>query len=404
MNPSSLNRSPRVAIACGGSGGHLFPGIAVGEVLVQKGCRVILYVSSKEIDQQGLKDAGGMDVEILPAIGLTRRSIGRFASRSFESFRLSIQSLRKWDPDVILGMGGFTCAPPVLAGKILGKTTLIHEANSIPGKAVRFLAPWVDEVMVGFANASGRIASNALSRTGMPVRSQFSPASQDSCRAVLGLRPSDPLVLVMGGSQGAHSINALFLGILPELYRNNPALQCLHLTGFEDFERVRAVYRKMDLHAVVRPFLTEMEYALGAADFAISRSGASSMAEIAAMKLPSILIPYPHAAQNHQYHNARVFAEKGAACLFDSGCQGPSDLSNLISRFLENPSTLERMRNCLMNEDDIPASENVAGIVMSHLRRFGSQRRGDPGHGMRREFSRSKFFTDGVYTKLSTVS
>src|SRR5688572_2075967 len=264
-----------VAIACGGTGGHLFPGIAVGEELMERDCEILLLVSKKEIDQQAVKSAYRMRVAALPAVGLQAGQPGKFLRGFAKSFVAVRRLFRERRPLAVLGMGGFACASPILAGKMVRAATFLHESNSIPGKANRWLAPWVDRVFVGFAQAGARLENRNMLVTGTPVRPQFQPTAPESARLALGLDPKRPVLLIMGGSQGASAINKLFFDALPALQLAAPELQFLHLTGPNDEENARAQYAAQKVKAVVHTFLTEMELALAAATIALSRAGAS---------------------------------------------------------------------------------------------------------------------------------
>ena len=348
----------RIAIACGGTGGHLFPGLAVGDALVARGCEVTLLVSSKEVDQTAVKSAYGMEVESLPVIGLSR-NLPRFAA----SFWASLGQCRKLfgenRPDAVLAMGGFTSAPPVIAGKLIGARIFLHEANAIPGRAVKLLAPLADEVFVQFPAAMPRVLSIDIRATGLPVRAAMEPIEKADARTALGLADDQPVLLVMGGSQGARSINQALIESLPRLAKALPDLQFIHLTGTGSVELVRQAYDALGLSAVVRPFLTEMEYALGAADLALSRSGASSLAEFSAMELPAILIPYPTAVDDHQRLNARSFVDIGAARCFHQKQLTPNLLVSQLSQLFGSPARLEAMAGAMKQWKSAQATGEV---------------------------------------------
>jgi UDP-N-acetylglucosamine--N-acetylmuramyl-(pentapeptide) pyrophosphoryl-undecaprenol N-acetylglucosamine transferase len=361
-------KNPYIAIACGGTGGHLFPGLAVAEELLRRDCDVAILISPKEVDQQAVKAVIGMEVVTLPAVGLTRGGLPGFAAGFYKSRRAAGTLFRKKIPDAVLAMGGFTSAPPVLAGKKLGAKTFLHESNTIPGRANRWLAHVVDEAFVYFHEASGRMNIARASVTGMPVRSQFlDPIDSAAARMALGLEPEKPVLLVMGGSQGASGINSLALGALPILSARLPDLQILHLTGASDFQKIQAAYAAQNRKAVVRPFLTEMEFALGAASVCISRSGASSLAEIAAMKLPSILIPYPTATDDHQFYNALAFVESGAAKMFQQSSADPNELARTICELIENKNQRDEMQIALANWHSPDAAEKIANRILESI-------------------------------------
>lgn len=356
-----------VAIACGGTGGHLFPGIAIAEVLQQWGCETALLVSQKEVDQEAVKSANVMRVESLPAVALQNGEWGRFLRGSLQSYRICRKLFRKLRPKAVLAMGGFTSAPPVLAGKASGAATFLHESNAIPGRANRWLSPWVNEIFVGFPTAARRLYNQSIRHLGTPVRAQFVPADPGPCRMALGLDPAKPVLLVMGGSQGASGINALVKGAIPFLAAKAPDLQFIHLTGPDECAGVQAAYKASQRRATVRPFLTEMELGLGAATVAINRAGASSLAELAAMRVPSILVPYPHATDNHQLHNARIVAGMGAAVLFEQTGSTPANMAEEVLKLLRDSSAQSAMRQALAKCHFPNAANEIASQIYRHI-------------------------------------
>lgn len=159
------NKTPLVAIACGGTGGHLFPGLAVASELKRHGCEVALLISPKEVDQQAVKNVTGMEIHTLPAVGLQNRNYFSFAASFVKSLMAARRVFRQQRPQAVLAMGGFTSAPPIFAGKALGARTFLHESNTIPGKANRFLSRWVDEAFVGFPEAGARLKARKVTPT-----------------------------------------------------------------------------------------------------------------------------------------------------------------------------------------------------------------------------------------------
>lgn len=393
----------RIAIACGGTGGHLYPGVAVAEALVQRGCTVTLLVSTKAVDQQALGAAEarhssllsqpGCDVISLPAVAWQRRRAADphsddaearpggwwpFVRGFWNAWRTAKQSFKARPPAAVLAMGGFTSAPAILAARAVNAATFVHEANTVPGRANRWLAPWVDEAFVAFGSAAPRLRNQVVRLTGMPVRSQFhlvdraAPTGAEDwptaagCRASLGLDPRLPLLLVTGGSQGARALNQAMLRIVDRLAPLAKRLQILHLTGPHDGDALRDAYRAHGLRARVVPFLTEMEFALGAATVAIGRAGASSLAELAAMRVPAILVPYPHAADDHQRHNARAFVGTGAARLWEQGDDFAS-LAALVIELLEDAGERIRMQQALAGWHTPAAAEQIALAILRRV-------------------------------------
>jgi UDP-N-acetylglucosamine--N-acetylmuramyl-(pentapeptide) pyrophosphoryl-undecaprenol N-acetylglucosamine transferase len=359
--------TPRVAIACGGTGGHLFPGLAVAEQLRQRGCAVTLLISPKEVDQQAVQTATGVQVATLPAVGLNRGGLLAFA-RGFARSYFAARKLFAVDPpEAVLAMGGFTSAPPVLAGKAFRAPTFLHESNTIPGRANRWLSWVISQAFVGFPGATTRLHTRRVKVTGTPVRPQFHPGDVAACRQALGLDPDKPVLLVTGGSQGASGLNELVIQTLPMLAVLAPGLQLFHLTGPNDVEKVEQVCATHRIKAVVRPFFGEMHLALGAATAVISRAGASSLAELAAMRLPAILVPFPAATDNHQFYNAQAFEKTGAARLLEQKNALPEFLAPWVVELVENPAVRGAMQKALAQWHAPQAAEQIAESIMQAI-------------------------------------
>lgn len=364
---SNQPKNPFIAIACGGTGGHLFPGLAVAGQLKQRGCDVALLISPKEVDQQAVKSANGMEVYTLPAVGLQNRNYFAFAGSFVKSLLSARRIFRQRQPQAVLAMGGFTSAPPVFAARWFtsrkGRAkTFLHESNTIPGKANRMLARFVDEAFVGFPETAARLKARKVTATGTPVRPQFQVRNPAECRAALGLKPDCPTILVVGGSQGASGLNAMVLSALPLLAQKN--WQWVHLTGANDFEKVKAAYAAQGISAIVKPFLAEMDLALSAATAAVSRAGASSLAEIAALRLPALLVPFPAAADNHQYFNARLYAISGAARLLEQKDSTPEKVAAILVELVEDDLARARMDSALELWHAPNSAEQIAANIL----------------------------------------
>jgi UDP-N-acetylglucosamine--N-acetylmuramyl-(pentapeptide) pyrophosphoryl-undecaprenol N-acetylglucosamine transferase len=360
-------KMPCVAIACGGTGGHLFPGLAVAEQLKKHGCAVALLISPKLVDQQAVKSAQGVEIFTLPAVGLQNGNYFSFAGSFVKSLFAARRIFNRRRPDAVLAMGGFTSAPPVFVAKDTGIKTFLHESNTIPGRANRILSRFVNGAFIGFPEAAARLKTRKVTMTGTPVRPQFQPRDAADCRTALGLEPSRPTILVVGGSQGASGLNEMILSALPLLAGRD--WQWLHLAGANTFEKVKAAYAARGIKAVVKPFLAEMELALGAATVAVSRAGASSLAEIAAMRLPALLVPYPAAADNHQFFNARAFEKTGAALLLEQKNSTPEKVAAILLELVENETTRSKMQAALAQWHAPKAAEQIADVILAAIAR-----------------------------------
>src|SRR3954469_25328580 len=222
-------------IACGGTGGHLFPGIAVAETLRARGHEVLLFISEKDVDTLALKEHPELRYEKLPTVGLPSPfspAIFGFLHRFTQSLSVCRSVYRKFNPQVVLGMGGFTSTAPVLAGRMRGIATFIHESNAIPGKANRVTAKMVRAVLLGFKECAPFFPRVHTEVTGTPIRTELQRLDQKEARTKLGLREDLLTLLVMGGSQGASGINQAMIKSIPLLRESG--LQVIHLTGGRD--------------------------------------------------------------------------------------------------------------------------------------------------------------------------
>ena len=348
-------------IACGGTGGHLFPGIAVAEVLRERGHQVLLFVSEKEIDSLALSTHSQFRFEKLPTVGfpsLYSPAIFGFMRRFAESLSLCRSIYQRFKPQVVLGMGGFTSTAPILAGRLRGISTLVHESNAIPGKANRIAGKMVGAVLLGFKDAAQFFPKVRTEITGTPIRTELKRLDRQVVRQKLGLDPNVPTMLVMGGSQGASGINQAIIKSLPLI--RTAALQVIHLSGTRDERLVADNYRREQIRAVVAAFHHHMEEVYSAADFAVARSGAASLAELAFFALPSILIPFPYAADDHQTRNAEIFSRAGAAIVLKESDLTPESLSQEIREMSDHPEQVRRMSEACANLAPRDAAKRVA--------------------------------------------
>jgi UDP-N-acetylglucosamine--N-acetylmuramyl-(pentapeptide) pyrophosphoryl-undecaprenol N-acetylglucosamine transferase len=336
----------KIAIACGGTGGHLFPGLAVAEELRLRGHDTLLLVSPKQIDAIALKGAGEQQSHALPGIGwpgMMSPRIFKFGMNLLSSWNECGQVYREFQPTAVVGMGGFTSAIPLLLGRRLHLPTLIHESNAYPGRVTRMIAPWVNKTLLGFEGCAHYLHKAHCVVTGTPVRRGLARMDRAVAAEKFGLNPALPIVLVMGGSQGAHGINELVLKTLPMWHNRRDDVQFIHLTGQADANIAEINYRRQRLIAVVQAFSTEMEHFYSLADVVISRSGAASLTELSHYGLPSILVPYPAAADDHQTYNARIFERAGAGRIMVESKTTPEELYEVIVGLLGDEALRRQM-------------------------------------------------------------
>ena len=354
-------------IAAGGTGGHLFPGLAVGEVLIARGHRVMLIISEKEIDSLATQGRSDFRIERVPGVGLQSKSpvaVVKFILK-FRAGLAHVKALyRDFEPQAVIGMGGFTSTAPLLAGRARKIPTFVHESNAIPGKSNKLNGRIVTRVLLGFQECAQFFPAGKCTVTGTPIRTSLATRlDKTEALAAFGLQPGKQTLLVMGGSQGAHGINQSLSNALPQLAAH--ALQVIHLTGKQDEEMMRESYAKAGITAFVAAFHHRMEAAYSAADFAISRSGAASLTELSHFALPSILIPYPFAAEDHQTFNANIFDRAGAATLLKERETSGETLAKKLLWYLEEPQRLSDMSArsaCLAPQQ---AAERVADTILN---------------------------------------
>jgi UDP-N-acetylglucosamine--N-acetylmuramyl-(pentapeptide) pyrophosphoryl-undecaprenol N-acetylglucosamine transferase len=335
----------KVAIACGGTGGHLFPGLAVAEVLKERGHEILLLISEKQIDTVAVGSRKEFRIEKIPAVGLTKLvSIQSFSfvAKFINGLVACLRIYGSFKPDAVLGMGGFTSTGPILAGRITGLPTFIHESNAIPGKANRLNAFLSKKVLLGFEECARYFPNRVVEVTGTPIRDSLrSPVDRNQALKNLRLQSGLRTVLVMGGSQGAHGINEAVVTVLPRFAEKK--VQFVHLTGKDDQNHVYECYQREGIPAFVSAFYDRMEEAYTVADLAVARSGAASLTELLYFNLPTILIPYPFAAENHQFFNAEIFARQGVAEVLEESRVNGDTLSSLIDHFLNNGAIARRV-------------------------------------------------------------
>jgi UDP-N-acetylglucosamine--N-acetylmuramyl-(pentapeptide) pyrophosphoryl-undecaprenol N-acetylglucosamine transferase len=327
-----------VVIACGGTGGHLFPGIAVAEALLSRGHETLLLISEKQIDATAVQDRKEFHVEKIPAIGLPRllsTQVFPFAVKFLRGLNACRRIYRSFRPRAVLGMGGFTSTAPILAGRMSGLPAFIHESNAIPGKANLLNARLSNKVLIGFAECGRYFPNSALEVTGTPIRSSLrAPVDRKNALQSLSLDPSLKTVMVMGGSQGAHGINEAVATSLPRF--DGRRIQFIHLTGKDDEHSVSQCYKQANIPAFVRAFYHRMEEIYSVADVAVARSGAATLTELSYFDLPAILIPYPFASENHQLLNAEIFAKNSVAEVLEESRVNGDTLGSLIDQLLKD--------------------------------------------------------------------
>ena len=362
----------RVIIAGGGTGGHLFPAIALAQELRSRfPDSSLLFVGAEGGIEASLLAKGGWDFEGIRASGLQGKGLPQ-RLRSLALIPLGLvrsrSILRRFFPDTVVGLGGYASAAMVLAAVLAKVPTVIHEANAFPGLANRWLGRIVDLVAIAFEGTSVFFPKTKVRVTGNPVRAELFGVNRAAATARLGLDPDQFTLLILGGSQGAHRLNQAVLEALPLLESERGRLQFLHSSGSSDLDQVQRGYLAGGHRAVVEPFFWDMAVVYAAADLCLCRAGASTVAELCALGKPSVLVPFPFASNDHQRWNAEAVVAGGGARLLSDGELNGATVAKIVRSFLHDRGLMEAMgsrANVLAKPD---AVARLADLVVESAR------------------------------------
>lgn len=315
----------RILLTGGGTGGHIYPALAVAEGLREQYPDLeFLYVGTKRGLENTIVPKSNVPFTTITVEGLPRKispALIKAGLKAMEGGLEALKVVREFKPDLVIGTGGYVCGPVIMAAKMCRVPSVIHEQNAFPGVTNKLLARVASLVLVNFAEARRYfVHPEKVVETGLPIRPEVLLTHRDQGIDFFGLDRAKQTLLISGGSQGSKSINGAVVGTYPKLLQHKN-LQIIHLTGALDYDHVIASMQALGIEPanypqlVVKPYLHEMEYALAAADFCIGRAGATYLAEITACGLPAVLVPYPFASENHQQYNAQSLVDRGAAVM-----------------------------------------------------------------------------------------
>lgn len=349
----------RVIIAGGGTGGHLFPGIAVGREVVKKfpGADILFVTAGRELETQILEGTGfrqeSITVEGLKGKGIlgSLKSLFKLPLSLFQSLSL----IKKISPDIILGVGGYSSGPVCFSGWLKRVPVVIHEQNSYPGLTNRLLSRIADRVFISFEESRDYFPSGELMLTGNPVRDDFKAGG--IARAE---KDGSFTIFITGGSQGAVAVNTVFLKALEILNERGVRPGVIHHTGQYDYERVVSEYRKKGLDGELKPFIEDMADTYRRADIFIGRAGAGTIFELAATGTPAILIPLPNSANNHQESNARALVNVGGAEVYNQAQLTGEELAGRLMSYMGDQTLLVNMSENVRKAAKIDAAEKIA--------------------------------------------
>ncbi len=337
-----------IVIAAGGTGGHLYPAVALArEFLRQDPATRLLFVGTARGIETKVLAHEGFELALIAVRPVMGRGLVKAACALLSlplGVRQSLALLRERRASLVLGVGGYTSPPVLLAARLLSLPRVILEPNAYPGMANKVLGPVADLVFVTFREAAGHFSSAKVRVTGMPVRRAFfeNAGTGHEARGT-GDGHDRKTLLVFGGSQGARALNDAMIGALPQWAAMRGQVAIVHQTGEADHVRVKAAYEAAGVPAEVVPFLFEMPAVLRAADLVVSRAGAMTLAELAVCGKPAVLVPLPHAIYQHQAHNARVVAEAGGAVVLTQQALTGARLAQEVTALLRDPERLRVM-------------------------------------------------------------
>jgi UDP-N-acetylglucosamine--N-acetylmuramyl-(pentapeptide) pyrophosphoryl-undecaprenol N-acetylglucosamine transferase len=362
------NTALRIVFAGGGTGGHLFPGIAIAEAFMDRQPKTrILFVSSGKKIEEAVLSKTGFDKKIIIVEGIKGK---RFSTKMISLMKLPkgvIESLRlliAFKPDVVIGMGAYSAGPVVVSAWMLRIPRVIHEQNSIPGITNKLLADFANRIYVSFQDTGIKARVEKIVFTGNPVRKEILSAIQHNRKTGFTSKKNHPMfdVLILGGSQGAHSINMSVIDALK--YLKDPSkYRFFHQTGPQDVDIVQKAYSESKIESVVEPFFEDMADRYQNSDLVICRSGATTVAELAVAGKAVIFIPFPFATDNHQVVNARTLVEEEAAEMIREEELNGMLLSEKIQYYAKHPDILEERKARMRQFGKPDAAESIVDDI-----------------------------------------
>lgn len=352
----------KILVMAGGTGGHVFPGLAVAKELSEKHNFEVLWLGTKERMEADLVPAHGFKIEFIKISGLRRNGLLRKLGAPFTILRAVFEALkviRKFKPDVVLGMGGYASGPGGIAAKLCGIPLVLHEQNASPGITNRILSKIADKVLLGFP---GAISGKKVEYIGNPVRAEVV--------ALNGRLPKDfnhenLNVLVIGGSLGAKALNDLVPKAVALANKNGARIHITHQTGKGNSSGVDAVYRSLEVeNFTVCDFISDMASAYSANDVIICRAGALTLAEVSAAGMPAIFVPLPTAVDDHQTKNARYLSDNGGAVCMPQTQLTSEKLADILKDWSDNRGKISEVSRIAGSMAKLDATEAAAKVCM----------------------------------------
>ena len=358
----------RLLLTGGGTGGHLFPAVATAQEFQNQypNTEVLFVGTNRKVDTASLNSYGfaSKTIDCYGVKGKNPYQLLKAIVTLPRAYMQALKVIREFSPDIILGVGGYVTGPVVSAAKSMGIPAVIHEQNSVPGLANRKLGSIVDRVCLSLPGSGAKFSPGKIVYTGNPVRTDI----RSLAGRKIAQKKSLLTVLVLGGSQGAQAINELFPKAVGELGPEVLAyLRVIHQTGDKDVEGVRRAYEKYDIDVQVEPFFKKMSLVYKEADLVVSRAGATTLAEISVLGKPAILIPYPHAADNHQQKNGEYYVEGGGAIQFIQKKLTADQLGQAVKELLIDSRKREKMSAAMRKLSYPDAAERIVKCCIERI-------------------------------------
>jgi UDP-N-acetylglucosamine--N-acetylmuramyl-(pentapeptide) pyrophosphoryl-undecaprenol N-acetylglucosamine transferase len=350
-----------VAVACGGTGGHTYPGLAVAHALQERGHRVTLWMSGKDVESQTVEGWQG-NVVTIPAegfqFGLSWKSI-RTLFCLLRAFFFALPMLKKDRPDVVLAMGSYSSFAPIAGAICLHIPFVLHEANVVPGRLVSMMSSRASAIAISFEASRYYIKHPWLTETGMPLRIDLQAEMDGQTES--GDKPFS--ILITGGSRGAQHLNEVIPLALRQVKESGAHLHVVHIAGLNSLTPIQQHYDEGGVHAEVLSYAHDMEKRYQAADIVICRAGASTCAEVCAFGKPSLLIPYPYAVRDHQMLNARALEKAGAADVIAQNELTVEWLASYVMQVMEDQFRRDQQAQAARACANVHAAKNVATLI-----------------------------------------
>ena len=345
----------KVVIAAAGTGGHINPGIAIANKIMEKEPNSeFIFIGTDRGLENDLVPRAGYKLKTIDAHGIERRlSIQNFKNlyATYKSIGEAKKILEQFKPDVVIGTGGYICAPVVISAKKLNIPVVLHESNAFPGIAVKLFKKKADKILVGFDDAKNRLKNaNIVVVTGNPIKIKkldLSEEQKNKIKNELGIKINKPIVLVFGGSQGAKSINSSVIEII--VNKKNKNYQIVWAAGPGQYDEIKSKLEEVNVdinnieNVKIVPYIYNMEEVMNMCDLVVCRSGAMTITEVSVVGKPAIFIPFPFATENHQEYNARVLEKVGAAKIILDKDLNSEVLENTIEEIVRDKNKLRQM-------------------------------------------------------------